>query len=165
MRQIGIVKKVKDNFAEIRAATEEECKTCPLNGTCPESSLIQNGQATIFAKNDVNAEENDLVEFEIDESSILKGTFIIYVIPFLFFILGLVIGIVLEKGFGITVSSLKNALSVMTSFSFLGIGILIVREKDKKFKTTSYITGILAKGSNAIPPTSLIIPEPSKKAS
>jgi len=165
MREVGIVKNVKGKFAEIRMATEEECKTCPLEGTCPETSLLQNKQATIIAKNDVNAEENDLVSFEMDESSILRGAFTIYVIPLLFFILGLALGIVLEKGFGISISSLENALSVVTSIAFLGIGIIIVREKDKKYKTSSYITEILAKGSDALPLTNFVTPDFSKKSS
>ena len=165
MKQIGIVKSVKGEFAEIRMATEEECKSCPLESSCPMTSLTQNRQSTIISRNDANAEKNDLVSFEIDESSILRGAFTIYVIPFLFFILGLAVGIVLEKGFGISISSLKNALSVVTSITFLGIGILIVREKDKKYKTSSYITEILAKGSNAPPITNFVTPDFSKKSS
>ncbi len=164
MKQIGIVKNVKGKFAEIRVATEEECKSCPLVDVCNSSSLLQNGQATIIVKNDVDAEKNDLVAFEMNESDILRGMFTIYIIPFLFFIAGVTVGIVLEKSFGISISNLKNVLPVITSIIFLGIGIIIVREKDKKHKTSSYIIEVIAKGNDTLFLENLKAPDFSKKS-
>jgi len=146
MREVGIVKRIKGKFAEVRAATEEECSKCPLERNCPASSFLRDNKNVITLRNSIGAEEGDLVSFEVNESEVLAGTFIIYIIPFIFFIVGVLLGIVLEKGLNLRLGSLENATTVLTSIVFLGVGILFVREKDKKQKNHSYITEILYKG-------------------
>jgi positive regulator of sigma E activity len=147
MKEVGIVNKVIDKkIAEIRAATEEECATCPLNTTCT-THLSGTKNDTILAWNPVGAEKGDLVEFEYEERDIVKGIFSIYMVPFFFLVLGLIVGAILEKGLGIKIGHLENLLTVLTTLLFLIIGILYVREKDKKFKIPSTITYVIVKAS------------------
>ncbi len=145
MREVGIVKRVEGKFAEIRAAAGKECSGCAGEKSCSSSSLWGNDKATIIIKNDIDAEEGDLVAFELNESDVLTGAFIIYMIPFLFFAVGVILGITLEKGFGFKLGNLENALPVVVSAIFLGIGMLVVRKKDREQKGHSYITEILLK--------------------
>ena len=145
MKSVGIVKSVQNDIAEIRAATADECAHCPLQGSCP-SSLSDNG-GTVLAWNNVGAEVGDMVEFEYEERDIIKGIFTIYMIPFFFFIAGLILGLILEKGFNIHLGKLENLLSVLTSVLFLLFGVLYVREKDKNFRIPSKIVSVIAKGS------------------
>ena len=149
MREVGIVKRVEGKFAEVRAAAGKECNGCAGEKSCVSSSLWKNNKTTIIVKNDINAKEGDLVAFELNESDVLTGAFIIYVIPFLFFAVGVILGITLEKGFGFRLGELENALSVVVSAIFLGIGMLVVRKKDREQKGHSYITEILVKGKDA----------------
>jgi len=150
MREVGIVKHVKGKFAEIRATAGGECSGCAGEKSCGSSSLWENNKATIIVKNDIYAKEGDLVAFELNESDVLTGAFIIYVIPFLFFAVGIILGITLEKGFGFKIGRLENALSVVVSAIFLGMGMLVVRKKDREQKGHSYITEILVKSKNAL---------------
>lgn len=151
MRETGIVKRVdvEGKFAEIRAAAGGECGGCAGEKSCGSSSLWENNKATIIVKNDIGAKEGDLVAFELNESDVLNGAFIIYMIPFLFFTVGVILGITLEKSFGFRLGRLENALSVVVSTIFLGIGMLVVRKKDREQKRHSYITEILLKKEDA----------------
>jgi len=136
MREVGIVKHVKGKFAEIRATAGKECNGCAGEKSCVSSSLWKNNKTTIIVKNVIDAKKGDLVAFELNES-------------FLFFAVGIILGITLEKGFGFRLGELENALSVVVSAIFLGIGMLVVRKKDREQKGHSYITEILEKGENA----------------
>ncbi len=144
MKSVGIVKSVRDNIAEIRAATADECAHCPLQESCPSS--LSSNSGTILAWNNVGAEVGDMVEFEYEERDIIKGIFTIYMIPFFFFIAGLILGLILEKGFNIHLGNLEDLLSVLTSTLFLLFGVLYVREKDKNFRIPSTIVSVIAKG-------------------
>ncbi|MEA3313657.1 MAG: SoxR reducing system RseC family protein [Caldisericota bacterium] len=155
MREVGIVKHVKGKFAEIRAAAGGECIGCAGEKSCGSSSLWKNNKDIIIVKNDIYAKEGDLVAFELSESDVLAGAFIIYMIPFLFFAVGVILGITLEKGFGFRLGNLENALSVATSAIFLWIGMLVVRKKDREQKGHSYITEILLKKEDASHPNNL----------
>ena len=142
MKEIGIVKAIRGNIAEIRAATVSECSQCPLRDSC-SSSHLSNKNSTILAWNNVKAEVGDLVEFEYEERDIIKGIFTIYMIPFFFFLAGLILGLILEKGLGIHIGKLENFLSVLTSVGFLFVGIFVVKEKDKNFRIPSTIISVI----------------------
>jgi len=147
MKETGIVNKIVDKeIAEIRAATQEECASCPLNESCT-THLSGSKNNTILAWNYLGAEKGDLVEFEYEERDIIKGIFSIYMVPFFFFVTGLVLGAILEKGFNIHIGKLPNLLTVLSTVLFLVIGILYVREKDKNFRIPSKITRVLVKAS------------------
>ncbi len=146
MREVGIVESVREDVVEIRAATSNECAHCPLETNCP--SKLSGAKQTILARNGMGAEVGDLVEFEYEESDIIKGIFTIYIIPFLYFLIGLAIGLVLEKGLNVHLGSLENLLSVILSIGFLFVGMFVVREKDKNFRIPSHIDAVLVKKSS-----------------
>ncbi len=143
MKKVGIVKSIKNDVAEVRAATEDECAHCPLQGTCP--SGIPNKNGTILARNSIGAETGDLVEFEYEERDIINGIFTIYMIPLFFLVIGLIIGLVFEKGLNIHIGKLENLLSVIIAIGFLFVGMLVVRKKDKNFLIPSRIVSVIAK--------------------
>ena len=145
MKKVGIVKSIKNNVAEVRSATEDECAHCPLQGSCPSS--ISNESGTILAWNEVGAEVGDLVEFEYKERDIIRGIFTIYMIPFFFLVIGLVIGLVFEKGLNIHIGKLENLLSVIIAIGSLFVGMLVVKKKDKNFLIPSKIISVVAKES------------------
>ncbi len=147
MKEVGVVNRlVEKEIAEIRAATQEECASCPLNESCP-THLSGSKNDTILAWNRIGAEKGDLVEFEYEEKDIVKGIFSIYMVPFFFFVAGLVVGAVLEKGFNIHIGRLPNLLTVISTIVFLTAGVIYVKEKDKDFKIPSEITRVLVKAS------------------
>jgi positive regulator of sigma E activity len=144
MIEIGVVKSLSGKLAEITADTGTECKSCVLNGTCGQSTLGE-GQ-TVYVINDIGAKIGDVVEFEYDEKELLKGTFVVYMVPFISTIIGLIIGVILEKLLGIELVRLQNATTVLFSVFFLLISVLIVRKIDRNIKSRSRIRNVLVQG-------------------
>jgi positive regulator of sigma E activity len=143
MIETGVVRNLSGKLAEITADTGTECKSCVLNGTCGQFTLGE-GQV-VYVINDVGAEIGDVVEFEYDEKELLKGTFIVYMVPFISTVIGLIVGLILEKLLEIELFRLQNATTVLFSVIFLLTSILIVRRIDRNVKSHSRITNILVK--------------------
>lgn len=147
MRDTGVVKRVKGDFAEVIADPGRECTECPISGSCTHSTL-EEGQ-TIFVKNELGAEVNDLVIFEYEEREIEKGVFLVYGIPTLFILSGFILGVVLEKGFGFVLFKLQNAMIIIMTVLFLVASIFVVRWIDKKIRAGAYIVDILIKANKS----------------
>ncbi len=143
MRETGVVKSLSGKLAEITADTGTECKSCILNETCGQSTLGE-GQI-VYVINDVDAKIGDVIEFEYDEKELLKGTFIVYMVPFISTVVGLILGLILEKLLGVELVRLQNATTVLFSVIFLLTSVLIVRKIDRNIKSHSRITNILVK--------------------
>jgi positive regulator of sigma E activity len=143
MISTGVVKTIIGSFAEVSADTGTECSSCVLNGTCSQSTLNE-GQ-TIYVINDIGAGVGDIVQFEYYEKELLRGTFIVYMVPFISMLGGFIIGVILEKGVGIRLLNLQNATTVLLSIIFLVASVPIVSKIDKNIKSHSRITNILVK--------------------
>jgi positive regulator of sigma E activity len=144
MIKTGVVKSLSGKLAEITADTGTECKSCVLNGTCGQSTLSE-GQ-TVYVINDICAKIGDVVEFEYDEKELLKGTFVVYMVPFISMIAGFVIGIIVEKVLGIQLFKLQNATTVLFSVVFLLVSVPIVSRIDRNIKSRSRIRNVLVQG-------------------
>lgn len=88
MEQVGIVKEVKgsDVVLEVRrvSACGTSCASC--------SSSCEVAPHLLTIKNEVNAKLGDMVEIKAEAKKILKYTFLIYIIPLTFLILGIALG-------------------------------------------------------------------------
>jgi positive regulator of sigma E activity len=143
MKETGVIKSVKENYAEVRAATSSECSSCPLNASCSLTSL--RSDETITLRNDIGAGIGDIVSFEYNPQDIAKGNLIVYGIPIIFLITGFVAGIVLEKGFGIHFLPLGNSTTVILTVAFILASVPFVRFFDSKMKSHFYIYEIIIK--------------------
>ncbi|NLY46502.1 MAG: SoxR reducing system RseC family protein [Tissierella sp.] len=88
MEQIGIVREVNgsDVVLEVRRASAcgTNCASC--------SSSCEVAPHLLTLKNKVNAKLGDIVSIEAEARKILKYTFLIYIVPLVFLILGIAIG-------------------------------------------------------------------------
>ena len=86
MFAVGKVVELKEGYAkvEIKRATScgENCANC---GGCESTSSYTD------VLNDINAQIGDTVKIETDTNRVLLASFIVYIIPLLFFIFGLII--------------------------------------------------------------------------
>ncbi|MGB9694815.1 MAG: SoxR reducing system RseC family protein [Caldisericaceae bacterium] len=143
MRETGVVKSIKGDYAEVRAATASECSSCPLNSSCASTSLRNDETITVI--NDIGAEVGDIVSFEYNPKDINNGYLIIYGIPTLALIIGFVFGIILEKVFRIHFLPLEDSTTVILTVIFVIASIPVVRFFDSKVKSHFYIYEIIAK--------------------
>ena len=112
----GIVVEVKDQFAFLKAIRHSSCKSC---GACPGDN------ATIIkAFNKARAKEDDLVYFKMNETAMLKATFIVFVLPLVLTFAGVwFIPYAMETWLKIQHSTLNSILGGAIGFAVGAVGI------------------------------------------
>lgn len=125
MDQVGIVKEVKNGDVVLEVRRVSACgASC---GSC--SSACEVAPHFLTLKNEVNAKLGDIVEIKGEAKKILKYTFVIYIVPLIFLILGIGLGNVYFKGNGYANYELLSFLSGIIS---IGISLLILKQVDNK---------------------------------
>ncbi len=124
----GIVEKVENGFAYVRAQRKSACGGCASRSHC--SGLHSGGNYMLVkASNKLQAKEGALVSFQVNSGTLLKYTFIIYIVP----VLGLLLG-ALSAGRFANLFGIHNTLA-LALFTLTGLGLavyfsrLIIRKK------------------------------------
>ncbi len=125
MERIGFVKKIEEGRMEleVRRASgwASKCKEC--------SSSCEVVQHTVIVSNDLDAKVGDFVEVQAEVSNLLKYTFILYMIPFIFLVGGIFIGNVIFRNMDI---DKREILSFLSGLVAVAISLLILKSMDKK---------------------------------
>lgn len=140
MDQIGFVKRIVGSEMELEirriSACGGGCSSC--GGSCENVSHI------ITLPNELDAEVGDLVEIEGQAKNILKYTAVVYILPLVFLVIGVILGNTIFKSRGYVNYEI---LSFFTGVVFLGISLILVKIIDKnianKKDSTLSVTRIL----------------------
>lgn len=136
MKEVGQVTQIQDTIATVRTQRNSSC------GSCNACSMGQN-QDEMFIKvlNELDAKPGDWVELDLESISILKISSIVYMIPLVALILGLIGGYTLAEYFSGN-PELYGALGglLATVLAFLGIRIAEPRFNKKKEYTPRMIS-------------------------
>lgn len=131
MDRNGIVIEEMGSYLKLRLMRHTACGSC---GACHLGD--EQKDITLIAKNDANAHKGDLVEVEMATNGVLSAAFIMYVIPLVGLLTGLLAG-----------NSLFGGNDLITAFSGLvvmSIAFLIIKLNDKKFlKNDKYIAHVI----------------------
>lgn len=131
LKEKALVVENKGNDAKVeilRSSACDHCRACSV-GTEKKSFFV-------WAKNPLKAKVGQLVEVEMQASTLLSATFIVYVIPLVAFIVGIGLGYSVAGFFNIKSSELFSLLMgiIVMGFSFLGIYFYNKKaEKTKKY--------------------------------
>lgn len=130
MRQQGIVTSVLDNSNAMvlvkRHSSCENCNACKMgNG---EEKTIE-----IEAINRISASAGQTVTVDMEHQNVLKAAFIIYVIP----LVALLVGVILTSRLINTFNVAGNVemISALVGFIFMAVAFLVIKKKDSKFRT------------------------------
>lgn len=138
MDQIGVIKKVYDNMAEIEvkriSGWGENCKGCGSSCDTPGHVVV--------LKNNINAKVGDRVEIRGNTGDILKLTILVYFLPFTMMLIGIFSGLKIFKDKGI---ENYEPLSFLVGLVCLGIGYFIVRLFDNAFGKKENNTVVMTK--------------------
>lgn len=119
MKEVGRVQQARDRTALVVFAENPGCTGCAMK--CHAGS----GGREVEAINEVGAAVGDTVEVVFEEKAVLKGSFIVYLIPVIAMLAGYFIfeflASVLFKGTG-------EALAVIGSLIFLILSFIILRQ-------------------------------------
>lgn len=132
MEKVGFVRRITDDTAELEIKRASGCGSCNgCAGGCEVKSQM------IIVKNNLNAKVGDFVELRGETKSILKYMFIIYMIPFVFLVGGIVLG---NNYFMAAGNPNFELLSFATGIIALFISFFIVRVIDKNIAKTGKVT-------------------------
>ncbi|ERT63473.1 SoxR reducing system RseC family protein [Peptoniphilus sp. BV3AC2] len=120
MKQTGIVFELNDDKAKIivtrLAACGSSCESCSAH--CGE-----NKQEYINVKNDIGLKIGDRVEITTDSKAVLRYISLVYGLPLIFLISGVVIGMLLN---------LKEMYSLLVGFVFMIVSFIFIKTIDNK---------------------------------
>lgn len=138
----GIVTSVFPEFALVRSTRSSSCESCASKDACHLMGGEAN-QVEIEAINVVNARVGDRVLLSIESASLLKLSFLLYILPILFLFTGALIGEKIAPSLSYSPSSVSAIMGFFFFISSLGIVIVTGRRLEKKKAYRPHIIRIL----------------------
>jgi len=80
----GVVIEINGKISKVRMGRHSDCKDC---GACPGSDA-----AIITADNRIGAKLGQRVSVELQESNVLIGAFVVFILPLIFVFIGVITG-------------------------------------------------------------------------
>lgn len=122
MKQIGFVTKTFKDKAQLEVKRPSSCGNCKgCASSCDEDAHI------VTIKNILNAQEGDYVELSAVSKNVIKFISIVYMIPFAFLILGILLGNSYFQG-----NSSQEILSFVTGMVAMALSFILVKIIDKR---------------------------------
>ena len=122
----GIVTKIDSSTAWVKCAKSAACESCKAKDFC-DTVEGSDDDVEVEAINAVGAKINDRVAISFKMSSLLKVSFLVYMVPVLVLILGVVIGDKIARIFNYD----QSIFSIITGFLFLLAAFFFVKAKGK----------------------------------
>ena len=123
----GIVTKIYSSNAWVKCTKSAACESCSAKSFC-DTAGGSDDDVEVEAINVAGAKVDDRVTISFETSSLLKVSFLVYMIPVLFLILGVVIG---DKIAAI-LNYDQSIFSVLAGFLFLFAAFFFVKTKGKE---------------------------------
>lgn len=148
MKEQGIVEKIWQNKALVRAQRTSSCEGCHHRGAC---GVLSQEKMLVEVVNEAQAKPGDRVEISLPEKSLLKISFLVYFLPIAALIIGALAGNASAEAFGL--SSTMGAIVA----GGLGMGIsfyALIRMDRAAWRKTAYsprLTRILSSGADPSP--------------
>ena len=115
----GIIIEVIDNVAKIKVGRHNDCSNC---GACPGSDSV-----IISANNKIGATVGQRVIFDVKEVNVLRGAFIVFIMPLIAIFIGVLVGGEIGRYIGSNIHIFQIAGGIIT---FL-LSIIFVKLFDK----------------------------------
>ena len=123
----GIVTKVFSSTALVKCTKSASCESCSAKGFC-DTAGGGSDDIEIETINAVGAKVDDRVSISFKTSSLLKVSFLVYMVPVLFLMLGGVIGDKIAPIFNYD----NSLFSIFLGFLFLFAAFFFVKAKGKE---------------------------------
>jgi len=126
----GLVKRTVGTKAWVVTTRSEMCEACASQGAC---KVLGGGkEMEVEAINAAQAKPGDQVLLTLENQSLIKLSFLVYMFP----ILALIAGAALGQKVGSLLSINQELASFGLGAIAFGLAFLIVRKKDKKLEQT-----------------------------
>jgi sigma-E factor negative regulatory protein RseC len=116
--ETGRVTKVADGKALVEV---ERCSAC---AKCHAGCVCDVGKSTMLveANDPIGVHIDQCVQMSIQSASVLRAAFVVYVVPLLALVGGVLFGQYLGRTFGI-----RNVLEILIGFGCLGLSLIFVK--------------------------------------
>ena len=128
MREEGVVIDTYGEFAKVEARRSASCEGCASKDTCKPNS---NTSMIIEVINPINARVGDRICFEVEASALLKSTFVIYLMPVIFLLIGAWAGGKIAKIYPLF--KREEILSVISGSLFFLVSVFILISLNRYF--------------------------------
>lgn len=125
MKQCGQVIQVMDGTAKVKMQRHASCSGC---NACKMGSSEK--PIELEALNQLDAQKGDWVEVEMENEYVLTAAFLMYVVPLLFLIAGVLMGHFVLGLLGVGVY--KELLTAVIAFSATGLAYFLLNRSEKK---------------------------------
>ncbi|UMZ73572.1 SoxR reducing system RseC family protein [Natranaerofaba carboxydovora] len=124
----GKVIKVSGNEALVEIMDHSSCSGC---GGCGASN--NNKDNTIWTKNYQDANVRDFVQIELTEKTLLKVSALVYIVPVISLLIGLIIGHYYADANNLP----ENLVGLISGLLLMSISFLVINIIDRKTKDSS----------------------------
>ena len=122
----GIVIKTDSKATWVKTVKSGNCAGCSARGSC--HGMGGGDEMEVKVINEAGAKVGDRIVLSFKTSSLLKATFLLYVFPILFLIVGAVFGQAMASRFDFN----PSGLSAIMGFSFFFAALLIIKTTANK---------------------------------
>ena len=91
IEEIGTVVDCQDNIAEVAIERTEACAGCSAKSMCQPFGEKEN-KMIISAINNISAKKGNKVKVAVPSTTFIKASFIVYIVPVIFMLIGAFIG-------------------------------------------------------------------------
>ncbi|MEO1815580.1 MAG: SoxR reducing system RseC family protein [Acetobacterium sp.] len=130
MKEIGTIKALQGNNAEVEIKRNSACGDCGACHVSKDQSVM-----LTTAKNPINAKSGEIVEVEMQFANVFVAAFIMYGIPLIAFILGSCVVYYLVGALSLGWDQVLT--SFITGISLTAITYLVIRNFDRKGRFNS----------------------------
>jgi sigma-E factor negative regulatory protein RseC len=123
--ETGRVTNIEDNKAIVEIEKGGSCASCSTRCACNYGAKT----VLVEAENPLNAGKDQLVQISIPEGSALQAAFVVYVIPLIALIAGILLGEYVGECFGIAIM-----FEILGGIAGLALSLLVIRYYNKVFK-------------------------------
>ena len=121
----GTIKRIDGQKAWVITVRTEACHNCEARGAC--KALGSGKEVEVLADNQAGGREGDRVLLGMERRSVLLATFLVYMVPVIFLLIGAVVGLKISSA----VSMSQDSAALICSLIFFVVTLLIVRNKGK----------------------------------
>lgn len=131
MDRAGIIVDQMGEYSKVKLVRHTACGNC---GACQLGD--EQKDIMLIAKNTISAEKGDMVEVTMATNSVLSAAFIMYVIPLVGLLVGLLIGQMFFDG--------NDVLTALMGIIVMAFTFFVIKLNEKKFlKNDKYTAQIL----------------------
>jgi sigma-E factor negative regulatory protein RseC len=124
--EMGHVRHIAEGKAIVEIQRGSACSKCHAECACSgeETQMMQ-----VEARDPLGVQVDQCVQLSIQNTSVLRASFVVYMVPLLALISGVLVGEYIGKTVGI-----QNIFEMLCGFGLLGLSLIIVRVYNNIFQ-------------------------------